>query len=333
MVSNPSIGPIEAQARTQALDNAATAARNAPSIHNTQPWHWRLHGDELDLSVDRRRTLEVTDPEHRLAILSCDAALHHARVSLAADGWHAVVTRSAHSAQPGELATVRVDGRIPVEPAAVRRLHAIGIRHTDRRPIPAVHIDADKLRSIGTAVQENGSSLRLLRPDQTFDLAAAADYADRSETGDAAWQAEMQHWSGGTRPLDTGLPDAVIPHGLAPNTTTRRDFGHPSKVDITEAHHRTAVFAILYGPADRPLNWLQAGEALSAAWLTATELKVSVLPLSATIEVPTTRNTMRHLLDDGGWPFLVLRFGVLDPTAAPHTPRLSTDQTVERTIA
>jgi hypothetical protein len=101
---------------------------------------------------------------------------------------------------------------------------------------------------------------------------------------------------------------------------------------IAEAHSRTAIFAILYGPGDRRLDWLRAGEALSAAWLTATELEVSVLPLSATIEVPATRETVRNLLNDAGHPFLVLRFGVLDPTGdgVPHTARLSTDLTVER---
>ncbi len=335
MVSDATARHVEAEARTQALDDAATAAGSAPSIHNTQPWHWRLHGDELDLSLERRRTLEFTDPDDRLAILSCGAALHHARVSLAADGWNATVTRLPDSAQPGHLATIRAGGRIPVEPAAVRDLQAVGARHTDRRPIPDVTIDADKLRSVSTAAQAQGSSLQLLRPGQVFALAAATHDADRTETADAAWQAELQDWTGGTRPLDTGVPDAVIPHGAMPTSVTSRDFGYHSPMLITEAHNRTAVFAILHGPQDRPLDWLRAGEALSAAWLTATELAVSVLPLSATIEVPVTREMVRHQLNDDGWPFLVLRFGVLNPTeaTAPHTPRLSSNQTLERTIA
>jgi hypothetical protein len=283
VVSDATARPVEVEARTQALNDAGTTAGYAPSIHNTQPWHWRLHGDELELSVDRRRTLTFTDPDDRLAILSCGAALHHARVSLAADGWNATVTRLPDPAQPGHLATIRAVARIPVEPAAVRLLQAVGMRHTDRRPIPDVHIDADKLRSIVTAAQAKGTLLQLLRPGQVFDLATAADNADRTEASDAAWQAELQHWTGGTRPLDTGLPEAVIPQGATPTTVTSRDFGHHSHMLITEAQNRTAVFAILHGTQDRPVDWLRAGEALSAAWLTATELAVSVLPLSATV--------------------------------------------------
>jgi nitroreductase len=333
MVGNASTRSAEAQARTQALDDAVTAAGRAPSILNTQPWHWRSYADSLDLSVDPARLLEVTDPDRRLATVSCGAALHHAIISLTAGGWHTTVTRSPTAARTGHLATVRVDGRIPVEPASVAHLRTIGLRYTDRRPILGAHIDADKLRSIAAAAVSQGSSLQLLRPHQAFELAAAADFAFRTESGQAAWQAELQQWAGGVRPLDTGLPDAVIPHGLAPTAVVSRDFGHRSEMVIAEAHDRTAIFAILYGPEDRPLDWLRAGEALSAAWLTATELEVSVLPLSATIEVPATRETVRRLLDDAGHPFLVLRFGVLHRPGAgtARTPRLSTDQTVERT--
>jgi len=332
-VSNapPGIGTVAA-ARTQALKDAVATAGLAPSIHNTQPWRWRLHSDTLDLGVDPARLLDVTDSDHRLAIMSCGTALHHALVSLAADGWQVTTTRTPDSGPAGHLATMHVGGRIAIEPAAVALLRATGLRYTDRRPAPGARIDADKVRSIAVATEAQGASLRLLGPQQAFDLARAADRAFRTETADGAWQAELQQWVGGARPLDTGLPATVIPHGVTPTTVVRRDFGRSGATMIVEAHDRTAIFAILYGPADRPLDWLRAGEALSAAWLTATRLDVSVLPLSATIEVPTTRETMRHLLDGAGYPFLLLRLGVLNASAgAPRTPRRSTALTVEQT--
>jgi hypothetical protein len=71
--------------------------------------------------------------------------------------------------------------------------------------------------------------------------------------------------------------------------------------------------------------------ALSAGWLTATELGVSLLPLSATVEVGGTRQTMRRLLADLGHPYLILRLGTINPDdpTPPHTPRLPTDQIIE----
>ena len=69
----------------QALRRAASRARMAPSIHNTQPWHMRLEGDALTLELDPARTLPVVDPALRQAWISCGCALFNARASLAGE--------------------------------------------------------------------------------------------------------------------------------------------------------------------------------------------------------------------------------------------------------
>ena len=66
--------------------------------------------------------------------------------------------------------------------------------------------------------------------------------------------------------------------------------------------------------------------------LTATELGVSVLPLSATVEIAAIRQAMRALLASTGHPYLVLRLGTINPDdpGPPHAPRLPADQIIER---
>ena len=133
-------------------------------------------------------------------------------------------------------------------------------------------------------MESAGAGLHILRPDQVLELAGAADQAQRAENADGAWQAEVNYWTGGTRPLGSGIPDAAIPDRATQTTVPGRDFGHDGDLPVSAAHEDAATFAILYGPEDGEVDWLRAGEALSAAWLTATELGLSVLPLSATIE-------------------------------------------------
>src|SRR6476659_724092 len=77
-----------------ALAEAARMAGLAPSIHNTQPWQWRVIGSELDLRIRSDRRLEVTDPSARMLTISCGAALGHALIALAAEGWQAEVRRT-----------------------------------------------------------------------------------------------------------------------------------------------------------------------------------------------------------------------------------------------
>lgn len=332
MSPEASIRAADTRAEARALSAAATTAGHAPSIHNTQPWRWRVSSDELDLYLDHSRALDVTDPDSRLAILSCGAALHHAVVSLAADGWHTILTRMPNPAHPDHLARLRADRRIPISLQARRHRQTIELRHTDRRPSASTPIDAGKLDAIVAAVESAGAGLHLLHPDQVYDLASAADQAQRAETADLAWQKEVNYWTGGTRPLGSGIPDAAIPDQATETTVPGRDFGHDGDLPVSAAHETAAAFAILYGPEDGKVNWLRAGEALSAAWLTATELGLSVLPLSATTEVAVTRERMRGLLSGLGRPHLVLRFTADDPahTAAPHTPRLAEAQVIER---
>jgi hypothetical protein len=227
-----------------------------------------------------------------------------------------------------------VDGPapVPVEALTVRRAHTIGLRHTDRRPLTGPQIGPDEIDTIVTAVEAEGALLHVLRPDQVIDLATAADHAHRTELHEARWQAELAYWTGGTRPAGTGVPDTTIPAQPTQTTVPGRDFGHHGDLPISAGHDRTAVFAILYGRGDRPLDWLHAGEALSAAWLTATEIGVSLLPLSATIEMTSTRQAMRVLLSSVGYPSLVLRLGTADPNEAgpPHAPRLPADKIIDR---
>lgn len=324
---------VDARAVTAALTDAVAAAGRAPSIHNTQPWRWRITGDRLELHLEASRLLDVTDPDARLATLSCGAALHHARVSLAAQGWRATVTRIPDPAHPEQLALLQADGPAPapVEPLTVRRAQTIGLRHTDRRPLLGPPIGAIELDAIITAVEAEGAALHVLQPDQVIDLAAAADHAQRTEAHETGWQAELAYWTGGSRPTGAGIPDSAIPARAPRTTVPGRDFGHDGDLPISEGHDRSAVFAILYGRGDQPQDWLHAGEALSAAWLVATEIGVSLLPLSATIEMVSTRQAMRVLLSSVGYPYLVLRLGTTDPDATEraHAPRLPTDQIIE----
>lgn len=315
----------------QALADAVTTAGHAPSIHNTQPWQWRLTGDHLDLYLEPARLLEVTDPDTRLATLSCGAALNHARVSLAAAGWRATVARMPNPVAPGHLARLSVTEHGPADTQALHRMQTIRLRYTDGRPVTGAPVGDDELRAITTAVESEGTWLHILQRDQVLELAAAVDHAQTTQAAQPARQAEQASWTGCARPIGAGVPDAAIPQ-QAPQTTVRgRDLSHHGDLPIDAEHDQTAVFAMLYRYGDQRLDWLHAGEGLSAGWLTAIELGVTVLPLSAPIELASTRETLQRLIADLGHPYLVLRLGTANPndTQPPHTPRLPIDETIQ----
>lgn len=314
-----------------ALARAAYAGALAPSVFNTQPWRWRVHPEWLDLFADRSRQLGMADPAGRLLTISCGAALHHARVALAAEGWSAPVHPTPDPTDPDHLARIGPAGHAGVTAAAVRRFQAAERRRTDRRPVTERPVPRELLARIRTAVEEEGVHLHLLPADQVSQLAAAAARADTLESADPALRAELDYWIGGDRPAGTGVPDTTIPTHPPVAPVPYRDLGGTGTLATGADADRAATYGVIFGEQDTVEGWLRAGQALSAAWLTATEHGVALLPFSAPMEVPATRAVLRQLLAGIGHPYLVLRLGVSDPDhpGPPHTPRLEPSQTVE----
>lgn len=314
-----------------ALARAATTATCAPSVHNTQPWRWRVLPDRLELLADRERQLGAIDPGGRLLTLSCGIALHHARTALAAEGWSVRVDRLPDPARPDLLATLTGTGRIEAPAEAMRLVQCMRVRRTDRRPVSDEEVPRPAVDAIVAAAGAEGARLQPLRVEQVLELAAAASRAAESEADDAGIRAELKYWTSQAAPPGTGLTSEVLPREQPQTTVPGRNFVTPGTLPIGPGHDRSAVYALLYGDDDEPESWLRGGEALSAAWLVATEFGVGMLPLSGVVENLSTRQELRQMISAFGYPYLVLRLGIPDPAHAgpPHTPRLPAEAVVD----
>ena len=335
---------IDRRAANHALVTAAQAATLAPSIHNTQPWRWWIHGVTANLYADTSRQLRIADPSRRLLTLSCGAALHLACVSLAASGVAVEVVRIADpddadrhrpaldgSADPDHLATITVTGRTVVTPAAVRLSQNADARHTDRSPLLNVPLPETALSALSTTATRFGVGLYRLSRGQIGELATASFRAYDDQIHDAAARAELDAWTDPQRPVGAGVPNANIPDLARTGAVPIRDFGHPGTLAVPDGRDSAADYVILYGLAEQPRSWLRAGEALSAIWLTAIEHTVAMLPLSAAVEESAIREQVHRILSGLGYPYLTLRLGVPDPTlpTPPRTPRLPIEETIQ----
>ncbi|MFI7607490.1 Acg family FMN-binding oxidoreductase [Micromonospora sp. NPDC049366] len=322
--------PASDRPLTTALVEAAATAGHAPSVHNTQPWQWRVLPEALELRMVRARQLSAADPQARLLVLSCGTALHHARVALAAEGWTPVVERLPDPAEPELLARLTGLRHTGPDAEAMRLVQCMQVRQTDRRPVSDEPVPDGAVEEIAGVVSAEGCRLEILDADQVLELAAAASRAGVVEAEDPETREELDYWTN-RADTGTGLPAEVLPEQAPQTTVPGRDFGRPGSLPVGPGHDRAAVYAVLHSDEDEPENWLRAGEALSAAWLTATRLGVSMVPLSGVVEVAATRQTLRQLLAGLGFPYLALRLGIADPNQAgpPHTPRLATEQVVD----
>ena len=111
----------------------ATAGR-APSLHNSQPWRFRVTPNLIELHADPARRLPVADPDGCELRIACGAALFNLRLALHGLGIRPIVTVLPDPEQPELLAAVRHGGTKPPTPEQLRLLRAVPNRRTNRHP-------------------------------------------------------------------------------------------------------------------------------------------------------------------------------------------------------
>jgi hypothetical protein len=292
------------------LEMAARRSQHAPSVLNTQPWAWRITGDLAELFADPDRRVDSIDPDGRLMLLSCGAALHHALITLDAEGWGTAVERMPDPDRPDLLARVRLTG--PVTPASDSRRMAAALRRrrTDRRAFTDRPVEDHELTELRHFVESEGAYLHVVRPDQIAMLAISTELAAGAELDDPVYRADLRHWT--SRPAFAG--DGV-PASTAVQPELRRvpvrDFvpGRAAGLPAGAAHDGGAAYVVLFGNGVRPVDLLRGGEALSALLLLATADGLATAPLSDAVEVGWSHHLLRGLLSDIGEPYLVVRLG------------------------
>ncbi|MEJ3747031.1 nitroreductase [Actinomycetes bacterium KLBMP 9797] len=313
------------------LVEAAQWALRAPSVANTQPWRWRLTRGVLELYADRDRQLAVSDPDGRLLTISCGAALHHARLALAAAGHQATVDRFPDPGRPDLLARIHLTG--PHEPSVqeIALCGAVPLRRTDRRafgesPVPDAAVD--HLREV---VEAEGAFLHVVHPSQMPMLAVATMHAGDEELADPAYRQELHRWTHRPAWTGDGVPPATAVRP-APRRVPMRDYtgGAEAGLDAGPGDDHGASYTILFGRDDRPDAWLRAGEALSALLLAAVLDRLSAAPLSDVVEATWPRQLLRDLLAGVGEPYLVVRIGIgPDADDLPPSPRREPQDVIE----
>jgi nitroreductase len=207
------------------------AAGAAPSIHNTQPWRFRVTGDFIELHGDPDRMLWVADPLGRALHLSCGAALFNLRLAVRALGAKPLVWPIPYpQREPTLLASVQLEPGRPATSQEYGMYEVIHQRHTSREPFSERPIP----ESVKSALeQEAGYEFAVLRMLNDRDAVVALDLAAAADKMLAAYfdhRVELETWI--ATEGDDGVPTRAL--GLRPMTEPApvRDFGYASPATV-----------------------------------------------------------------------------------------------------
>ncbi|MFC3891112.1 Acg family FMN-binding oxidoreductase [Lentzea rhizosphaerae] len=302
------------------IESALTAASLAPSVHNTQPWRFRVRPDRIELHPDPARRLAATDPEDRELRLSCGAALFNLRLALQCRGVRPLVTMLPGADAPGALAVVRRGGTFKAEDEHRALLAAVPHRRTNRRPFLDAAIDPRQRHALVRAAELERSWLHVVAtPEDRAQLKRFVQRAHEIQLADERVQAEFAAFTGHRPGATDGVPPASA--GVRPEMQDEwvfRDFQGPQR-QAGKDYESDPLVVVLCSFYDGPLGDLQAGQAMQRVLLTATTHGLSASFMSQPVEVRRVREELRRALGGVLVPQTVLRLGFSTPV--PPTPR------------
>ena len=299
-------------------------ACRAPSIHNTQPWAWRLVGaDTIELHADRSRQLSETDPDGRALVISCGAALHH--LVVAAEGFGLVADAQPLPQGPDSdfLAEIHLaPGEF--DEVSLKMMDALENRQTDRRGFIGWEVPEARLRALAEAASGWGAHAKPITDPRLAARTQALVEEARAEERQNR-KIVLEQWDWINHSPDDGVPgSSALPHHRegVPRTSDRFDSrpgpgGHTTPGD---------ALLLVFTSGDDHAAWLASGQTLSAVWIRATYDGISLRPDTQVIEVERTRQLLRHhLLDDLGHPQVLVHVGWQETSrpAQRFTPRRS----------
>ena len=300
------------------------AAGAAPSIHNTQPWRFRVTGDLIELHGDPDRMLWVADPQGRALHLRCGAALVNHRLAIRKLGAKPLVWPLPDPQhEPTLLASVQLQLSRPATSAEREMFEVIGQRHSSRAPFSSCPVPGAVLAGLEREAGSEFAVLRMLNDRDAALLLELAAAADKALETDFDHRVELSRWVGTEG--DDGVPADALAHRPDAEPAPVRNFGYAAPaIERPAGHYEPRPrLAVLSTARDEPGDWLRAGQALQRVLLAATGNGLATSLLYQPIE----RHDKEHQ-GHGWWPWpecpqVIIRFGYGPPGTS--TPRRSVD--------
>lgn len=285
----------------------------APSVHNTQPWLFRILDHTIEIHADRSRALAVLDPEDRSLIISCGSALSLFEITLKAYGFGFTTSVFPDLNDPDLLARLTITS----EPSAIKPdeavLRAIVKRNTIRRgfqslPLPAAFTDRylteeTELPDFLCVVQEKEAETLILKQLQE---------TERLHREDIHFRREADSWM---HPMRERSRDGIPMRPEEPNPAT-------SCWSVDDVPGHATMLMVLTEPADTPRAWLETGEHLMQVLFEASRHGVNAAIMNLPPSSMELRKVIKPLTGCKGDPILLLRFGrprrkLITPRRAP----------------
>jgi hypothetical protein len=298
---------------TERADYLISMAARAPSVHNTQPWRFKVSEQAVEVYADTSRKLHA-DPLGREMLISCGAAVFGLRLGLRSLGYLPVADLLPDPARLRLLARVRLAGAAPMTAAERTMLEAVPHRHTHRGPFEPTPLPAGLLAGLQHDAMAEGATLALTDQHTLAKLVEITGPAGRTLDQARGSRADVLRW---TREAGDPARDGIPAHAFADRRAAgagrlrQRDFDLGRGIGLLAGGGSSPpATAVLLTPGDNRADWLRAGQALYRLLLHAASRWVFAALYTQPLEAAATRKLIKTSLALPGSPQLLLELGV-----------------------
>lgn len=305
----------------------------APSSHNTQPWLWKIEGNEIELWADQNRAMTALDASGRELVMSCGAALQHLRLAIRAFGYADLISILPEASQPCLMARVRLSKKRGASPDDELLFRYVAERRTNRKQFEDIALSAELMQILQQEANGEGAHLRFVQsPAERAEVTELIEFGTLLQNHDAAARRDQADW---IAPAWSNRRDGVPARALgisdllsyvAPFAHRVLDVGQKRADKQRSLAGNAPLLVVLCTDDEGPQSWLAAGQALSRVLLRARVAEVSASFFNQPIEVDKAWVQLRHALGIHDFPQLIFRLGYAKISdQIPATPRRAID--------
>ncbi|WP_438742335.1 Acg family FMN-binding oxidoreductase [Bradyrhizobium sp. U531] len=307
--------PLRAGTRDRELVRFATLASNS---HNTQPWIFSAHGNEIAIAPDFARRCPAVDPDDHHLFVSLGCAAENLILAASTLGWRATPVID------GDRIVITLEEAPPVTWALAA---AIPARQCTRATYDGKPVAPEILRRLEDACREPDVTAILLT--ERTAIAGVTDYVlagNSAQMRDRAFMRELVSWIRFNEAEALATMDGLfapasgnpsLPSWLARPLLNLFFTESGENKKYREQLASSAGIMVLAADRSDKSHWIAVGRACQRFGLQATALGLKYSFVNQPVEVAALRPQFAASLDLGGRrPDIVMRFG-----AGPDLPR------------
>ncbi|MGT2907500.1 Acg family FMN-binding oxidoreductase [Streptococcus dentiloxodontae] len=294
----------------------------AANSHNTQSWKMTLEPkqEKMNIFLDKKRTLDVVDPNNRELYISIGCYIQSLKASFAAHGYRVNIHKiSPNNENHYQVASVNYK-KSKDKQTNTKQLAILKKRHTDKRKFESKKLDA---KVISNLIQKYDSISYYTSGSPEFHyLQKGSLAAAKEQYQDKDYLAEQNKWLRFSNQEAEQKKDGISGDMLGLNlfvkslyyltsnhqNATSSSFVRQSIKTMTNQVNNCGGFFIITGQQTTS-DWISVGEQTQAFWYDCTKNNIAIQPISAMIEVNTYNQNLQKDLNLSQPVQMILRAG------------------------